>query len=411
MNTCNEINIDKLPKLMIPSMKLDLTYPINCGIECQTDSYNKMLVIDPLTYYKNGTSVINITDNEFLKIYDKLITQERLHAKNYYVTYNATTIDWSFYSYFKTFLRYIEISKNINVAPLIRTPDSNWYFDNTPVNSMQRLFQYFHYHVANQTPESSTNVRPYVMGETTNLDHFEWVKSHIVSCNLSLTGGYEGRCGESTLHYFKDAYVHSTGAIDMINSYIDSLDLNGVDKELFKTKILSIYEYYHKSIKHNDMAVIQQYLIKKQAIDDILYISTPYGYPIPIDASIYLLYLQKADYSQLKILLKEAYEKPDNEFAFDPVSTRHQMHEFNMHIDDLRGVQGRITGCNEELFTKLGNVIINTSTDSGFELTGKLSYLFTAIVDIIAACKKDNSCLSQIKLDYPVGSDNICSIM
>jgi hypothetical protein len=334
-----------------------------------------------------------------------------MNARDYYVGYNATTIDWVFYSYFKTYLRYIILGKDINVAPLIRTPNSSWSFAGNQVYSVTRLYAYFHYHAANTLGWAGGTQQRYVMGASHNLDHFDWAKEHIVSINLSLTGGYKTERGESTLNYFKSAKVNTDGALSMINDYINSLDLGGNDKRMFKAKIGSIYKHYHDSSEHPDKSVLQQYLIKKNVIDEFIYISTPYGYPIPILPSVYLHYMQLGDSEMLKKLLRDAYKFPDWKFAFDPVSTKKHMRRFRMHRGELSGVQGRITGCNEELFTNLGNVLINTSSNSGFELSGKLSKLFMTIAEMLATCNQDPNCRSQVAYDYPVVAASVCAIM
>ena len=414
---CNRINIDKLPKFIIPEQKKSMIYPVDCKTQCQTDVFNKLYNIDPLKFFKLGRNRrdgIKISDEEFLKKYNILLENERQMSGDYYAVYNATTMEWMFYSYYITFIRYLTINKDIVVAPLFRVPNSNWIHNGNEMHNINDVISKLQYNISN-------NIRGWCDDlETTyainnNLDHFDWAKEFLISVNLTLTGGnHIGEIdGEATLDYFRLGSVHTNGALNKINAHIDSLSLSIESKNIFKTKIKSFYDHYHinatdKSKK--DISGLMQILIKKDIVDDVLRITTPYGFFLPVKPSVYLQLLQHNRISVIQDILRVIYSKNNSEFSIDGEETKSRMQEFFIDRGLLKAVQGRFIPVNEEVITKKGNIIINTWNDSGYDLNNKMYKLYEIIVSMLIECTDDANCLAQYRLDQPYNTDTYCNI-
>jgi hypothetical protein len=85
---------------------------------------------------------------------------------------------------------------------------------------------------------------------TNNLDALLYVTEHMISVNLSLTGGLGGESGESTLHYFKNKYTNSNNiALNKILSYIQTLkNLTPDEKNIYVNKIEACYDNFIQNI-------------------------------------------------------------------------------------------------------------------------------------------------------------------
>jgi len=412
---CDRINTNNIPKFIQPRIEKSMFYPINCKLKSQTDIHNNMNKIDPLKYFKrnNNRNATNISDDDFNKKYNFLLSEEKSLTKDYYVVYNATTIEWVFYSYFVSFIRYLEMSKDMVVAPLFRTPNEKWKHNGKDMHTVNDVLEQFKYNVNN-------NVKGWADGqnstysENKNFDHYDWVKEHFISVNLALTGGFGGNYGESTLHYFSSAQVHTSGAMDKIASFINGMELSNDHKNLYLGKLRSFYDFYHKSennTDNKDNSVLMQILIKKEIVDDVLVLTTPYGFPLPIKPSKYLNLIQNDDVDAMKVEMANIYNLPDSNFVIDGAETKRRMGMFGIERGDLRGVQGRFVPINEELVTTSGNIIINNWNSSGWDLNTKMFKLYEIILEMMADCASDERCLDQYFSKNPYAVQSYCSMM
>ena len=412
---CNKINVDKLPKFIIPEQKKSMIYPVDCKIQCQTDVFNKLYNIEPLTFFKIGADEIKISNEEFLKKYNILLENERQMSGDYYAVYNATTIEWLFYNYYITFIRYLTLKKDIVVAPLFRVPNSNWNHNGNEINNIDDVISKLQYNVSN-------DISGWCDGSWTTynknkkLDYFSWSKEFLLSVNLSITGGNHNDEDdkESTLSYFKKGVVNANGALDRINEHIDSLFLSIDSKNIFKTKIKTFYnDYYNNETDKSkkDISVLMQILIKKDIVDDVLRITTPFGFFLPYKASDYLKALQENKIEIIKDYLSTINRLDDKHFKIDGHETKKIMKNFMINDGLLRAVQGRFIPVNEEVITTKGNIIINTWNDSGYDLNNKMFKLYEIIVSMMIECKDDDNCLIHpYRIDQQHNTESYCNI-
>jgi hypothetical protein len=233
---------------------------------------------------------------------------------------------------------------------------------------------------------------------TNNLDSLDYVTEHMTSVNLSLTGGYGGISGESTLHYFKSGSTNSEDiALNKISDYIDSTNMAQQQKQAYKVKIQTCYTNFIRNIDYkntfnafmnttNDKSVVMQILIKKECIDECILITTPYGNPLPIEASLYLKLMQERKYDKLVNMLNNAYEMTNDKFVIDGERTKELMQTYSIDTGSIFGVQGRLFNINQKVYSEKGNVIINKFTNSGFNSETKMNELFNILLEFTIDC-------------------------
>ena len=319
------------------------------------------------------------------------------------------------------------------------TPEKkNWYNKNWKTN------QYFNYY----SDEGNGK-----------LDTFRFIQEHMGSLNISITGGAETDA-ESTLVYFKKAKSMTNYAIPLIKNLINQLinenflDKNRKDRYYIR-KIMEIYtknydssciskcekeklnidntkdcikecSLNYESIKnekdfenilntklqddlHNVQATLLQYCFKKTFIDKVTYLSTPFGYPLPIKPSEYLNFLQtnqiQAIRNLLIILPDPAKDEYNGQYKIDPLNTWKQITDHKINEGNIAFVQLRVCPLLEYDSWDNGNVLINEMSSNGFDISYKISPLLTFLNDHFTKNVKPNTENSSLE------EMNTCSIM
>ena len=293
-----------------------------------------------------------------------LIDRERVMCDDYYVCYTATARPFSLLYRILSLVRQIQLGKDVNTQVTLFRASNPQNIHNT-----KEMFAL----IKNKIGEQKTADQPnpahangedalgnkYDMDGQFALDWHSWFKDVCMSVNLSLLGSH--RTGESTLFYFLTGKANTSVdiAMKLIRNLLDELPIIDAKRDIFYAQLVSHYEYYYQranSTRYHVGSSLFQIFIKKSVVDSLLYISTPFGNPLPIKASEFLEDLQTNNADTLVGKMSDIYYNiPDSAFTVLPNLTRTRMKADFLH-SSLLSVQGRLISTADDILLEEGNV-------------------------------------------------------
>lgn len=361
------------------------------------------------------------------------IGTERMMSNQYYVVYHAC-LRLSYYNMqIATIFNSLINNTPINTL-LFRTNKKDWIVNNdNTLRDATNIAKYIQRHVDKNIPymfydqelkpeELFTN-KPM---QTGGLDLYPWFKKIGIAVNLSLLGGATN-VYESTFDYF-DKGVTCTQKETMFGFLDQSIDnmlkVNNVDQEMSgKLKIIAnkyknifrqLYTYlYEKSDSFNSKTVLMQIFIKKEVANKLLYICTPYGNPLPFQASSVLDDLQSNKIGRIEGLLQNIKQvmNDDKNVNYEPKellgNTKAIIDKFSM-INDPLMIQARFVCTDIDTINERGNVIINHVNQNMINDTYHMHIIYKAVLSMIIDCR-----ILGLKLfaKYHKDGESICNIM
>jgi hypothetical protein len=366
--------------------------------------------IEKMTYLYNEREKMVIKNGVI-----HMVTIEKLLSPKYYTVYHGCPRASYFLMEIETIFYCIMQRRDVN-SVLFRSKDNTWRYDNKPVNDMSSFKEYIVHNVKQNKP---TNIRSILRNPENlingvansknreyNLDHYNFYKKLGISVNLSIMGG---KSGENTFEYFIDEVSNTSpnAIFNLINIMIDHYfpESTGSWRTLAKFRIRQFYDqnytvknsnnYYGTENKSD--SVLIQINIKKEIVDDVLYISTPYGYPIDIPAHEILEYYQRGEFPSLFARIDSYNLSSDRKFkkTFIPdiKNDRTSVKTFNNWFGsvgdyilssfprgDVTNLQGRLVTANQELFLEKDNFVIKTFDKSGFDHSNRFFELYMLIL-------------------------------
>lgn len=150
-----------------------------------------------------------------------------------------------------------------------------------PISTRSRVFRL-------ETTTMGDFMRNVYNNEIENIDHTPEYKRYCISANLSLYGG-NGPLpypGESSLDYYVQNINNTKPEFvkENIKHILDKYS-QGIEIDWFVNILFTIFENY---VNKNPHGVIYQIFVEPSVVNDIAYISTPYGYRVDCDVNSYL---------------------------------------------------------------------------------------------------------------------------
>ena len=178
----------------------------------------------------------------------------------------------------------------------------------------------------------------------------------------------------------------------MIKKVIDLFPMKREYNLMFTGIFYMYFEQYYSGAKSS----LYQIFIKKEVVDSLLYISTPYGWPLPIKASEVLSSLQKNNFksSILPKINHSNFGEEINKLNINPEATKNRLHEYRLK-NNLDNLQARYVASAEEIIMKDDNVIIFDYNKDFSNDLGKNIKLYRLITDLILYCKDFPECFSE----------------
>ena len=338
--------INNLPKIIYPKIT-EVYSNIFCKCFSQTEVFNDL-------YRKD--SVRNIIDKDISELRlsyspdDKklllenvkiIIDKEKILCDDYYVVYHGTLRIHTFLYQIQTIIRHIILGKDMNKNCLLFRifPESSKY----KVKDVESFFEYIKY----KAKESHTKF------DIGNLDHELWWKKKAMAVNLSL---FQGSGGENSFQYFISAHSRTSPTYikNTIKKVINLFPMEREYNQMFTKMFYMYFEQYYSGAKSS----LYQIFIKKEVVDSLLYISTPYGWPLPIKASEVLSSLQKNNFNSsiLPKINHSNFGKEINKININPEETKRHLRMYNLK-NNLDNLQARYIASAEEIIMKDDNVI------------------------------------------------------
>lgn len=421
-------NIDshKLPLVYTPRRILRYSNVL-CVCQGQTDVinryYRKQGIEATLGAYRSiarkaGTPVSQEKLKEITKNIYSLIDREKVMCDEYYVCYNATARPFSFLYRILSMIRQIQRGTAINRDATIFRMSNPQNVDNVQeflTVMQQKIHEQKTPDHANRYLAGTTdaNGSMYDRQGTPALDWQPWFKDVAMSVNLSLLGSE--RSGESTLFYFLTGKANTsvTVAMSLIQKVVKELPLDAQQQHFFYQRLVAHFDHFYQRVGstryHVDSSLFQIF-IKKKIIDKILYISTPFGNPLPIRASEFCEDLQKNNVDMLLGKMNDIYNSPDSNFVVLPKTTRERMAVDGL-TESLLSVQGRLISTADDILLEEGAVRVFDFSDTFQDELEKELDLYRIIVDMLITCKLDADCSGAIAQEYTVAAKDLCSMM
>jgi hypothetical protein len=342
-----------------------------------------------------------------------MVTIEKLLSPKYYTVYHGCPRASYFLMEMETLFYCITQRKDVN-SILFRSRDNTWRYGNKLVNNMSSFKEYIVHNVKQNEydiPGDPENLIYGVANSATrinNLDHYLFYKKIAISVNLSIMGG---KLGESTFNYFMDELSNTPekSIFNLINIMIDHYfpKYSEYWRDLAKVKIRQFYDEnytlnstnYYGTENLSD-SVLMQINIKKEIVDDVLYISTPFGYPIDIPAHEILEYYQRDDFPSLLDRIDSYNSSADlkfnKNFLPDIKNDNTSVNTFNNWFGavgdhllgkfpprDITDLQGRLVTANQKLFLEKDNFVIKTFDKSGFDHSNRFFELYMLVLHML----------------------------
>jgi len=335
-----------------------------------------------------------------------LIESEKQTAVEYYTFYSANTRVALFLQYVSTVLRFILVQKNITTL-LLKYPTDVWITENgKKINTIKKFYDYL-----GGTIDRTGDA---VDGGHYPLDHTPLYRALGTSVNLNIFGGGNPKNGEHTLQYFLcgNSQTKTTGIYTLIENMILSFGFVG---EMAKTIQAELTNFYKEVCNKNDSGnetkgTLLQILVKKTIVDKVVRITTPWGYPLPINTSVIMDLLQRNELNEIETKLKTIYDDNVTTHMILPETTRSKMKSYYLNKDDISYLQGRFISADENIIMTEGNVIINEISSDCRDSTQLLPKLYTLIITQILRCfKNPNNCMDIPK--YKKTNPDACTIL
>jgi len=337
-------------------------------------------------------------DPEKLKLeINNMIAKEKIYCENYFVVYHAAPMIFKLIGDIQTIIYHAKNNKHIS--------------ENMMIFRMNKL--------ENKEVVDSHSFYNYMAKKTYNmkLDRESWYKDLAISVNLNLFGG-QPDTAESTLEFF-----------------IKSIDFSDDISQKIITSILTQFPlgkktydiYYNRIKKHHDKfynykkVILYQIFIRKNIINDILILTTPFGIPLELDPKTVLTNIQYGHHQNLlhprqKISNIDSIVE-DLNFIGDgrspyfnkpaPGKYHSQMNAHSVdrisfiNTTDLRNnidhLQGRLIGVANKIITgkdadSYDNVFMFNYNNHFEDMTASKLDLYKIIIDLMLECGMNPSC-------------------
>jgi hypothetical protein len=337
------------------------------------------------------------------------INHEFIASPDYYTVYHATSRMAYFCMQLQTMVRHMVLKKDIYTT-IFRQPNKDWFYNENVVTNMKTFKEFALNKLQTNTGELISDDYKYEQDGITNNKHetrfdwFSWFKLFGLSVNFTLASGNPG---ENSINYLTNSISH-TGTEFIVN------EVRTVLRRIFDTdqafdNIMHFYNQFYgqsddsKSDNFSESVLLQIH-IKKEIIDEVLYVSTPYGIPVTDNAGKILDMYQSGNYDELKNHLhtisrehldtcKNNLSSPNQKFTFDnylSCGAEYMMKTYGLQ-DTLKNVQGRFICANEELIVTPGNVIVSSLDKNSFNDNYKFYELYKLMISLLIKYNKINT--------------------
>jgi hypothetical protein len=344
--------------------------------------------------------------------FKNFINHEYLASTDYYTVYHATSRISYFYMQLETILRHMVLKKNIHTT-IFRQPNNNWVYGDKVVKDMKTFKEFALDKLQQNKGEAIQDGYFYEQDGVTNMknippvfDYFSWYKMFGISVNLTLASGQPS---ENSINYLVNniTYTDSSFIITRTKALLNLI----FDNDQAFNDIMEFYNGCYNSTNENcSTSVLLQIHIKKEIIDEILYISTPHGLPITNNAGKILDMYQSGDYTKLKNHLhtisrehlgvcNNNMRSPNQPFTFDnylACGSAYMMGLSNVP-DSLLNVQGRFVCANEELIVTPGNVIVSSLDKNSFNDNYKFYELYKLLISLLIKSNKIDTVVNNLE--------------
>ena len=243
-----------------------------------TDQHSELFTINTNEIINKSIQYVNPNLSERNKIFigrelNKMIIRERQLANDYFVVYTANTTSVKFYYDVLTIIYNTINYDNFNLyKKKIRLTSEH--------NSLDDFFDIIYKKIymadnnitdINQVPKD-----PLLYENIYNdsaFDHSTFFKEKAISCNLSLFGNM-GNSGECTLLF----YLQNINVSD--TTWLFGECKKRLTELLGKANLKKYKLIFEKYFMEKQTGILNQIFIKKEIVDNVLYISTAYGLPL-----------------------------------------------------------------------------------------------------------------------------------
>ena len=361
---------------------------------------------------RDSNRKIQFNINDLVNHLTYITRSENIYVNNYFIVYHFIPHPFIFLSHFYAIMYGIQTGTRIT-NPLFRVKNASWACDNSGklMTSIKDLDSFLMYNIdkdrkkydtliENGAPITSATEKKNPDSRDYAMDNSIWYKQIGISVNLSLVNGHSA--GENTIAYFLKQESNTAGEafVDrVINSIVDKYHFTHDRNQYFKVLLKTFYiDNFKKSQNDNAPGSLLQICIEKSILNEVLYIATPLGFPLPIDAKSTLEKIQENRLDELKADINSITA---SKCAVAPEAT---MYRLNLMRGTLHNLQARLV-CVDEAVFQTGGIIINELSKDYTNTTKKLLELHDIIKDMVITCARIPKCKSDLINDNRRGEN------